>query len=65
MMITSSPDDDAITPGFIAVGETATQSSQKLSSQDLFRNGSTVCIEHQGEHYWLRLTRGNKLILTK
>lgn len=39
--------------------------SPKLSSQDLFRNGSTVCIEHHGEHYWLRLTRGNKLILTK
>jgi hemin uptake protein HemP len=40
-------------------------SSPKLFSQELFRNGSTVCIEHQGEQYWLRLTRGNKLILTK
>ncbi|HSB96854.1 MAG TPA: hemin uptake protein HemP [Spongiibacteraceae bacterium] len=49
----------------MAGGESASQTSQKLSSQDLFRNGSTVCIEHQGEHYWLRLTRGNKLILTK
>lgn len=38
---------------------------QKLFSQELFRSGNTVCIEHQGEHYWLRLTRGNKLILTK
>lgn len=40
-------------------------SSPKLFSQELFRNSSTVCIEHQGEQYWLRLTRGNKLILTK
>jgi hemin uptake protein HemP len=36
-----------------------------LSSSDLFRRSNTVCIEHQGQQYWLRLTRGNKLILTK
>ncbi len=36
-----------------------------LSSRDLFRHANTVRIEHNGEHYWLRLTRGNKLILTK
>lgn len=36
-----------------------------LSSRELFRNAKTVCIEHNGEHYCLRLTRGNKLILTK
>lgn len=37
----------------------------QLSSRELFRNGNLVCIEHQGQQYWLRLTRGNKLILTK
>ncbi len=37
----------------------------QLSSQELFRNGNTVRIEHAGQTYWLRLTRGNKLILTK
>lgn len=37
----------------------------QLSSRDLFREAKTVSIEHNGEHYWLRLTRGNKLILTK
>lgn len=36
-----------------------------LSSRELFRHTKTVCIEHNGEHYCLRLTRGNKLILTK
>ncbi|MDB6059910.1 MAG: Hemin uptake protein hemP [Verrucomicrobiaceae bacterium] len=37
----------------------------QLCSRDLFRHANTVRIEHNGEHYWLRLTRGNKLILTK
>jgi hemin uptake protein HemP len=37
----------------------------QLSSRELFRNGNTVRIEHEGQHYWLRLTRANKLILTK
>jgi hemin uptake protein HemP len=44
--------------------EAASQSTQ-LSSQELFRTGNTVRIEHAGQTYWLRLTRGNKLILTK
>jgi hemin uptake protein HemP len=37
----------------------------ELSSRELFRHGKTVRIEHQKEFYWLRLTRANKLILTK
>ncbi len=37
----------------------------QLSSEELFRKGNTVRIEHAGQTYWLRLTRGNKLILTK
>jgi hemin uptake protein HemP len=37
----------------------------QLSSQDLFRYANIVRIEHNGELYWLRLTRSNKLILTK
>jgi hemin uptake protein HemP len=36
-----------------------------LLSRELFRNSNTVQIEHDGQHYLLRLTRGNKLILTK
>lgn len=38
---------------------------QALSSRELFKHANTVRIEHNGEHYCLRLTRGNKLILTK
>ncbi len=36
-----------------------------LCSQELFRETNTVQIEHEGQRYLLRLTRGNKLILTK
>jgi hemin uptake protein HemP len=63
--MTNFPDNDPLTQDAVAAHAGVLQSSQKLSSQELFRNGSTVCIEHQGENYWLRLTRGNKLILTK
>lgn len=36
-----------------------------LLSRELFRESNTVHIEHEGQRYLLRLTRGNKLILTK
>lgn len=37
----------------------------RISSKDLFSGASTVEIEHAGQHYLLRVTRENKLILTK
>lgn len=41
--------------------------SQVLSikSSELFRTARSVCIEHAGQVYILRLTKENKLILTK
>ena len=36
-----------------------------IDSRDLFRGGNTVHIAHAGQCYQLRLTRENKLILTK
>ncbi|OWY37933.1 hemin transporter HemP [Xenophilus sp. AP218F] len=36
-----------------------------LNSQQLFRQGREVRIEHQGEIYRLQLTRNGKLILIK
>jgi hemin uptake protein HemP len=36
-----------------------------LHSRELFRQGSVVQIRHQGQTYQLRLTRQDKLILTK
>lgn len=36
-----------------------------LSSKELLGSAQEVLIEHNGCHYHLRLTRQNKLILTK
>jgi hemin uptake protein HemP len=38
---------------------------QKFESRDLFIGTREILIEHGGEHYRLRLTAQNKLILTK
>jgi hemin uptake protein HemP len=37
----------------------------RLGSQESLRGASAVEIEHAGQHYLLRVTRENKLILTK
>lgn len=37
----------------------------RLHASALFRHGNEVLIEHGGETYRLRLTRQNRLILTK
>ena len=36
-----------------------------LDSRELFRGGNEVVIVHKGEEYRLRITRNEKLILTK
>jgi hemin uptake protein HemP len=50
--------------------ETATASNtpaavRVVDSRDLFKQDSTVHIDHSGHRYVLRVTRENKLILTK
>jgi hemin uptake protein HemP len=37
----------------------------RVDSSDILRGASTVEIEHAGQRYLLRVTRENKLILTK
>jgi len=37
----------------------------RIDSSQLLRGGRTVEIDHAGQRYTLRLTRENKLILTK
>lgn len=37
----------------------------RVTSTELLRGQNTVEIEHGGQRYFLRLTRENKLILTK
>lgn len=43
----------------------AALSGNKLSSEKLFGASNEVLIQHQDETYILRLTKQNKLILTK
>ena len=42
-----------------------TTSAVVVRAEQLFQGGRTVCIEHAGQRYHLRITRENKLILTK
>lgn len=37
----------------------------EISSEGLFQGAKTLAITHAGERYLLRITRQNKLILTK
>jgi hemin uptake protein HemP len=39
--------------------------SRRIYSDTLFSQGNEIVIQHQGEHYRLRRTRNDKLILTK
>lgn len=38
---------------------------RRVSSNDVFRTARELVIEHAGEDYRLKITRNNKLILTK
>ncbi|ALO45638.1 hemin uptake protein HemP [Pseudohongiella spirulinae] len=38
---------------------------QPLISEHLFKGRKTICIDHNGERYTLRITSQGKLILTK
>lgn len=38
---------------------------RRISSRSLFSGAHELLIQHQGEHYRLRVTRNGKLILTK
>lgn len=57
----SSPNPAIVLPG---LGESAAP-RPRLSSEEILRGQSTVEIVHAGQCYLLRVTRENKLILTK
>ncbi|MGC9161944.1 MAG: hemin uptake protein HemP [Thiomonas sp.] len=48
-----------------AAAPTAARTGLTLYSRELFRQGAIVQIRHRGQTYLLRLTRQDKLILTK
>ena len=37
----------------------------RIQSRDLLQGNNLILIEHAGDRYYLRMTRNNKLILTK
>lgn len=39
--------------------------ARRLTSRELLQNGDRLVIEHNGQEYTLRVTRSDKLILTK
>lgn len=43
----------------------ATGNLPRMGSEQILRGANTVEIEHAGQRYLLRVTRENKLILTK
>ncbi len=45
--------------------QTRCDAVQIVASEQLFQSARKVCIKHAGQHYLLRITRENKLILTK
>ena len=44
---------------------TSSMPRPRIESEEILRGNSTVEIEHAGQRYLLRVTRENKLILTK
>ena len=44
---------------------TAVAATRRVSSQSLLEGARELVIQHQGNEYHLRLTRNDKLILTK
>jgi hemin uptake protein HemP len=58
--------DVAVVAGSKAVnGDTKISCIKKLDTNKLFARDKEVMIEHQNEIYFLRITKQNKLILTK
>lgn len=38
---------------------------KKITSEEIFENSTVITIIHDGQEYQLRITKANKLILTK
>jgi len=58
------PHETATGPAAAASAEKPAATPARIKSQDLFRQGREVEIDHEGRIYRLRLTQLNKLILT-
>ena len=45
--------------------ETEENKDKKIESKDIFQKVKTIEIKHDGQSYFLKITKANKLILTK
>lgn len=61
----ASPPDAGPTLATVPLHAPAAGQLPSIASDQLFRQGTTLRIEHAGQVYQLRLTRENRLILTK
>jgi hemin uptake protein HemP len=52
-------------PSVLVAMKTARTATPRIASQRLLDGSRELVIEHQGSEYHLRLTRNDKLILTK
>jgi len=52
-------------PTLAQVAPVVLAGARRVSSQSLLEGGRELVIQHQGSEYHLRLTRNDKLILTK
>ncbi|MQY50278.1 hemin uptake protein HemP [Rhodocyclus tenuis] len=59
------PSEPRLTPPSTDASNTPGQRPERIDSRTLLRDGRELIIAHQGEEYRLRLTRQEKLILTK
>lgn len=60
-----NPLDPAPTLATVPVCSPPTGQLPLIAASELFRQGTTLRIAHSGQIYQLRLTRENRLILTK
>ena len=63
--IASGPSTDAAHAGHVAERHARHLAPQRIGSGQLLAGGNELVIEHAGQEYRLRLTRNDKLILTK
>lgn len=64
-VMTKAPDPMQPTLDTVALAQPAPGALPLISSARLFSQGNTLRVEHGGQYYQLRVTRENKLILTK
>lgn len=64
-LVMDGADAFARTAGRRAIASSPSRPSPMLSSDQLLAGARELVIRHEGGQYFLRLTRNNKLILTK